>query len=487
MAEEKGFNIDKEKNFSDWLIEVIKQAELADQRYNVKGFIVHRPNAAITEKLMYQIYESELERRGHRPTKFPSVVPKENFEIEAEHVEGFAPEVFWITRGGSTDFPAEEHLALVPTSETAMFRMYAMWIRSWRDLPLKLYQSRNVFRYETKATHPFLRDREFYWIETHDAFASKEGAEAQVLEDMEMSEAVLHQKFGIPFLFFKRPEWDKFAGAVYTFAADAPMPDGKMIQLPSTHLLGQNFAKPFGVKFIDKDEKEKFVWQTCYGPAISRIYVALISIHGDNRGLILPFDLAPTQVVMVPVLGKGNDEKILKKCEAVADTLIGSGVRVAIDNSDKQPGAKFYFWELRGVPLRIEIGAKELDEGSLTMARRDTGKREKIKENELAGYLQKAAADILKNLTAKADAKFKTCIHDAKSLDEVKKALDKGGFARAMFCSREMEGVVCADKVKEQTRGEVRGTLHGKAEKASGKCVVCGKPAKEVMYVARAY
>src|SRR3989344_1238951 len=274
MASES-FNVDKEKNFSEWYTEVLKAAELVDIRYNIKGFSVHRPNMAITEKVMYQDMETDLEKTGHKPTRFPSVIPEENFNLEKEHVEGFVPGVFWVTHGGKTLL--EEKFALAPTSETAMYKMYAQWIRSWRDLPLKIYQSRQVWRYETKATRPLIRDREFHWIEAHDVFASREEAEEQVNEDMRTTERVLGEKWGLAFHFFKRPEWDKFAGAVNTFAADTLMPDGSVLQLPSTHLLGQNFAKPFNVKFLDKKEKEQYAWQTCYGPAISRIFSALIS------------------------------------------------------------------------------------------------------------------------------------------------------------------------------------------------------------------
>ena len=235
------FNIDKDKNFSEWFTEIIKVAELADVRYNVKGFVVFQPWSVLAMEAMYDLYESALQRKGHKPMWFPAVIPEKNFFLEKSHVEGFAPEVFWITEHGANE-KLEEKLALRPTSETAIYQMYSLWIRSYKDLPFKAYQRAQVWRHETKATRPFLRSREFYWIEAHDVFANEEGAMKQVHEDMETAEEILHKKFGVPFIFFKRPQWDKFAGAVNTYGADAIMPNGKMVQQPSTHLLGQNFS-----------------------------------------------------------------------------------------------------------------------------------------------------------------------------------------------------------------------------------------------------
>ena len=236
--------------FSEWFSEVLAKTELADLRYNTKGFLVHRPWSVLCMKEIYRLYEAELERRCHLPVWFPAVIPESNFKKEAEHIEGFAPELFWITHAGEDKLP--ERLALRPTSETAMYTMYSLWIRSWRDLPLKLYQSCQVWRCDTKATRPFIRGREFWWIEAHDVFETEAEARKQVAEDMETTENVMHQEFGIPFIFFRRPEWDKFPGAVHTYSADSLMPDGKALQQPSTHLLGQNFSKSFDITFKDR-------------------------------------------------------------------------------------------------------------------------------------------------------------------------------------------------------------------------------------------
>ena len=239
----------KKSNFSEWYTEITKEAKLCDLRYNVKGFVVFMPWSVMSMKRMYDAYEAELERTGHVPAWFPALIPESNFHREAKHVEGFTPEVFWVEKAGENRL--EERLAMRPTSETAMYQMYSLWIQGKADLPLKIYHPSQVWRYETKATRPFIRSREFYWIESHNAFATEKEARQQVQEDMEMANNVIFGEFGVPFIFFERPQWDKFPGAVSTYAADTLMPDGRVLQLPSTHLLGQNFAKPFGVKFLN--------------------------------------------------------------------------------------------------------------------------------------------------------------------------------------------------------------------------------------------
>lgn len=480
-------DISKERNFSQWYTEITKRAELCDIRYNVKGFVVFLPWSVITMKLMYEHYEKELERRGHLPAWFPAVIPEENLKRESEHVKEFIPEVFWITGAGGTRF--KERLAMRPTSETAMYKMYSLWMRGWKDLPLKLYQSCQVWRHETKATRPFIRSREFYWIEAHDAFAKEDEAKEQVREDMKMAENVVHKLFCIPFLFFQRPEWDKFPGAVHTFAADTLMPDGKVIQQPSTHLLGQNFAKAFNITFLNEKGKKEYAWQTCYGPAISRIYASLISIHGDNKGLIIPFLLAPLQVIIVPILKKGEEKDVLGKCKKMKGVLEKAGIRTRVDSGEETPGFKFNKWEEKGVPIRMEIGKREVEQGEATLHRRDTGKRERIKDGKAIERICALGEEIDKCLRKKADEWFLKQIHTAKTMDELGKKLKEGGFTKVDLCSIGMDGEKCAEKIKEEFAGNVRGKLFGKNERPGkgAKCIVCGKEAKEVIYVARQY
>lgn len=482
-------DIDKNKNFSEWFNTIIQDAALADLRYNVKGFVVFRPWSVKSMKLMYAAYEAELEKRGHSPALFPALIPEQNFKIEGDHVEGFTPQVFWVEQAGGNKL--EERLAMRPTSETAMYQMYALWIQGLADLPLKIYQSCQVWRYETKATKPFFRSREFHWIEAHDCFADEKGARAQVREDMEMTEAVVHQQFGIPFLFFQRPEWDKFPGAVHTYAADTLMPDGRVLQLPSTHLLGTNFAKAFNVYYQDEKGGRAPVWQTCYGPAISRIYGALFSVHGDSKGLVLPFDFAPLQVVIVPILGKGKDEQaVLSYADEVLKALALAGIRSKIDSTPNTPGFKYNHWELHGVPVRIEIGGREVEQKTLTLVVRDAPPKTKatVPLASAVETIRKEGRLLSARLLSKADAYFNAHLAHAKTMEELKAGLEKGCIVRVPYCSMEKEeGKPCADEIKAKLVGDVRGIKYEEKAPAGEKCVHCQKPAKHYAYVARQY
>jgi len=472
------FQISKSKHFSKWFTEIIKKAELADIRYNVKGFIVFQPWSVLCMEKMFKIMEKRLQDKGHHPYFFPTVIPEENFKKETSHIKGFNPEVFWLEK-----VKGEDRLALRPTSETAFYKMFSLWIRSYKDLPFKTYQRANIFRYETKATRPFLRSREFHWIESHCAHATKEDALKQVQEDMETTKEVLHNIFGLPFIFFERPQWDKFPGAEKTFAADVLNPDGKVIQQPSTHLLENEFAKVFNIKFKDKDGKEKYVWLTCYGPAISRIFASIIAIHGDDKGLKFPWKIAPIHIIITTIK---QEKEILKKANKLREKLKENNIDVFIDNSEKSPGEKFYFWEMKGVPLRIELGKKEINEKKLTIYRRDTNKKEKIKESELLRYIKKTSEDIDKNLIKQADNLFKSNIINTKNKKEMQQVIEAGKIARCNFCSISKEGKHCAEIIEKEIKAKVRGK-NLKKEKPSGKCILCNKKANEVVYIARDY
>lgn len=483
------FSIDKTKNFSKWFTEIVKRAELADMRYNVKGFIVYRPWSTISIKLMFDIYEREMNDFNHQPVIFPSVIPESNFRIEAAHVEGFAPEVFWISSAGSTGM-LEERLALRPTSETAMYPLYSLWIRSWRDLPLKLYQSGKVWRYEGKSTRPFLRGREFIWIEGHDVFATLEEAEAQTREDMQISINTMQKRFGIPFIQFQRPQWDKFAGAVHTFAADTLMPDGRFLQLPSTHLLADNFSKAFNIKYMDIEEQEHFCYQTCYGPAISRIFGAMIAIHGDDAGLIFPFEVAPIQVVIVPILRKDFIEEVNEYCEKVQRILRDMGYRVKIDDSERRPGDKYYFWEMKGVPFRLEIGKKETNNSQVTIFRRDTREKSAIDLSELEKTILILSEEFFQEISDKAENIFKERLARADTLDELVVHLENRKMVKIPWCSIDLDGENCAAEIKDRLAGaEVRGIDVQEAETPSkdATCFICGKLAKCFTYVGKQY
>ncbi len=480
-----GITVKKEDDFSEWYTELLNKAELADIRYNVKGFIVYREWATMTIKKMYTKYEKCMEDHGHLPLIMPSLIPESNFLLEADHVEGFAPEVFWVTEAGSSGKFAER-LALRPTSETALYKMYNLWIQSYKDLPFKRYLSCQIWRYETKMTRPFFRGREFHWIEGHDVFASMEDAINQVREDMKMTYQMLQDEFGIPIIFFERPQWDKFAGAVATYAADALMGSGKVLQLPSTHLLGQNFAKPFNVKFVDKDGQEKYGYQTCYGPAISRIYGAMIAYLGDDKGLILPFDLAPVQIIIIPILFKGKEQLVLNKAKEVFEKL-KQRYNVKTDEREESVGSKFYYWELRGVPIRIEIGPRDIEKKQFIIVKRHDEKKSIIKESDLLKKVEEIAQNYTNEIKKKSLVDFESQIELVYEKDTAIDAINKGKIVACGFCSIDFEGEKCAEVVEKEIGAYVRGKRVDEEKHEFASCLICGKPAGCTVYLAKSY
>ena len=480
------FHYNKVKDFSNWFTEINKRAELSDQRYGVKGLVVFRAWTTVTLKIMYRLLEEDLERHGHLPVIFPALVPESNLIKEAEHVEGFAPEVFWCTRSGA-DTIFEEPLALRPTSESAMYPMYALWIRSWRDLPFKRYQSVAIWRYDTKMTRPFLRGREFYWIEAHDVFATVKEAEDQVLEDLAITKRFVEGHLAIPIIVLIRPQWDKFPGADYTVAGESILPDGRFIQNSTSHMLGDNFSKAYGVKYVDENEEEQYAQQTCFGPGISRMYGALIIMHGDDDGLIFPFDLAPIQVVIIPIPKKGAKQVVEERCRELEATLRKAGYRVHFDNTEKRPGDKYYHWEMRGVPLRIEIGNREVQNNTATIFRRDLRTRETIPLETIVKAVKQRGKTVTKELWTRAKKHFDNSFENADTFEEICELINQQKAARINFCTLELQGQACAEKVKDATGADIRGVKLGEEEKPWGPCPMCGEPATVVAYVGKQY
>ena len=326
-----------------------------------------------------------------------------------------------------------------------------------------------------------MRGREFYWIETHTAQKSWEDALNQVKEDMKIFESIVTKKLGIPFILLKRPDWDKFPGAEETYAFETILPDGFSLQIGTTHNLGEKFAKVFDIKYSDSDKKKKYVNQTCYGIGISRILEALIYIYGDDKGLILPPLVAPMQIVIVPIYTKENKAEILEKCGEILGKLERS-FRVHLDDREQYtPGFKFNEWELKGVPLRIEIGPKDIENKKISIVRRDNLKRDVINEEKLEEFIIETLDSINYYLQKKANSFL--IIKDAKDYKELKEGLKAGGFVKIPFCMKEN----CTEKLKNETTAEVRGTLFGKVEKVEGKCAICGEKAKDMVYIAKAY
>jgi len=476
-----GITVKKSENFSEWYTQVILKSELADYA-PVKGCMIFRElSYAIWEKIQ-EIFNAKIKATGHKNVYFPMFIPESFLKKEAEHFEGFVPEVAWVTIGGKT--PLEEKLAIRPTSETIMYATYAKWIRSWRDLPLKLNQWNSVVRWETKATKLFLRTREFLWQEGHTVHATKEEADQEVMEILSVYKEIIENYLAIPVLDGKKTESEKFAGALYTTTLEAIMPDGKALQMGTSHHLGQHFSKVFKIKFLDKEEKEQYAWQTSWGFS-TRLIGALVMVHGDDKGLVLPPKIAPIQVVIVPIPYKNIDtEKILTKTKETYEKLQKHDIQVVLDDrKEYTPGWKFNDWELKGVPIRIEIGPRDLKQGQVTIARRDTFEKIVVKEDEVVDAVAKLLEDIQKNLFEKAKNFLEENTTTVTSYEEFKKILkEKGGFIRACWCGSSK----CERNVKEETGATIR-IIPFKREKVFSNCVYCDKKAKEVVYFARSY
>jgi len=476
-----GVTVKKSEDFSEWYTQVVVKSGLADYA-PVKGCMIFREHSyAIWEKIQ-EVFNEKIKATGHRNVYFPMFIPESFLKKEAEHFQGFVPQVAWVTIGG--DSPLEEKLAIRPTSETIMYATYAKWIRSWRDLPIKLNQWNSVVRWETEATKLFLRTREFLWQEGHTAHATKEEADQEVMEILNIYKDVMESYLAIPVLAGKKTENDKFAGALYTTALEALMPDGKALQMGTSHQLGQNFSKVFDIKFLDQDEKERYVWQTSWG-FTTRMIGAMVMVHGDDKGLVLPPKITPIQAVIVPIPYKRVDtESILAKAREICEKLHEHGVLVVFDDrTEYTPGWKFNEWELKGVPIRIEIGPRDVKQKQVTLARRDTFEKIAIKEAEIVDAVAKLLEKIQKNLFNRAKKFLEENITTVKTYHEFKKLLKKkGGFIRACWCSRP----TCEEKIKDETGATIR-IVPFEKEKTFSKCIYCGGEAKEVVYFARAY
>ncbi len=486
----KGITVKKDDDFSEWYTQVINKAELADIRFGLQGFIVHRPWGFYIIRKIYEALEQEVEKQGHMPFLFPRAVKEKHLTQEAEHA-GFIPEVLWVSEAGTKKL--EERFALPPTGEAQIYPVYSLWFRSHRDLPFKGYQSRiSVFRNEM-TTRPFLRGREFLFFETHDVFNTHTEALDQIAKDLKTCDEVIRGKFSIPFFYFKRPAWDKFMGADDTFTPDTVMPDGKRNQLASTHDLGHNFAKAYGIKVANDVGEEDYVYQTCFGPGIWRIMAALIGIHGDDQGLVLPFEMAPVQVVVVPItLAKKPElsKKVLKQCESVVKKLSKS-YRVRFDDRDYSPGLKFNEWELKGVPLRIEVGPRDVEKKVVTIVSRATGEKKEVAAGKVGSVVKELIKKHASVMEKRAKHYFDSRVRETKRYKELLSIMKKHrGFVKVPWCSVEKDGETCEQKMKDATQGaRVCGTLYPKPEKVgkADKCVACGKKAKHIVYVAKSY
>jgi len=476
-----GVTVKKNEDFSEWYTQVVLKSGFADYA-PVKGCMIFRENSySIWEKIQ-EIFNQKIKATGHRNVYFPLFIPESLLKKESEHFEGFMPEVAWVTQGG--DSQLEEKLAIRPTSETVMYATFAKWIRSWRDLPIKLNQWCSVVRWETKATKLFLRTREFLWQEGHTVHATKQEADREAKEILDAYKDVMETYLAIPVLVGTKTELEKFAGALYTLTLEAMMPDGKALQMGTSHQLGQNFSRVFNIKFLDENEKEQQAWQTSWGFS-TRVIGALIMVHGDDKGLVLPPKVAPTQVVIVPIPYKGVDaDLIAAKTRELLEKLQKNGISTVLDDrAEYTPGWKFNEWELKGVPVRIEIGPRDMKQKQIVLVRRDTSQKSAVKEEQTVDAVVKALEEIQNKLFDKAKRFLEDNVTTVKTYDEFKNTLkNKGGFIKASWCSK----TECEEKIKEETRATIR-LIPFEKEKTFARCLYCGQESKEVVYFARSY
>ncbi len=470
------------EDFGEWFRNVLINAGIMDYRYPIKGSGVWMPYGFKIRRNVLQILRDLLDNAGHDETLFPLLIPETVLAQESAHVKSFEGECFWVTHGGFE--PLKVRYALRPTSETVIAPMLKLWIRSHADLPLKLYQVVNVFRHETKATRPIIRMREVATFkEAHTCHATFEEAEEQVHEAVELYKRFFDE-VGVPYCVSRRPEWDKFAGALYTIAFDMLCPDGRTLQIGTVHNLGQNFAKAFNITYETKDGNQEHIWTTSYGIS-GRGIAAVLIIHGDDNGIVLPPKIAPIQVAVVPVPYKGKEEQVNQACADVAAKLKDAGYRVELDSrGDLTPGNKFYYWELRGVPIRIEIGPRDLANGVVTIVRRDTLKKQTWKMDDVASAVQTFAEEMTDDLKANASKWMRERVYRVNSLAEAKRLLEKkAGIVEVPWCGKDE----CGHRLEEMVEARLLGFPEDSTKKVDGKCLVCGEKAVNVVRVALAY
>ena len=394
------------ENFSEWYHNILETAGIYDLRYPLKGCGVYLPYGFKIRRYAFEVIRDMLDESNHDEALFPMLIPEDLLAKEGEHIKGFEEEVYWVTHGGTT--PLDVKLALRPTSETPIYHMMKLWIKVHTDLPIKIYQIVNSFRYETKHTRPLIRLREIMTFkEAHTAHSTSEEAEAQVQTALKIYKTFF-DSMGAPTIISQRPEWDKFPGADYTMAFDTIFPDGKTMQIGTVHNLGQHFAKTFELEFETADGGKDYAYQTCYGIS-DRIIASIIALHGDEKGLILPPEVAPHQIIIIPLLFKGKEEIALNKAKEIYKTLKNT-YRVKLDDRDIRPGKKFNDWELKGAPIRIELGPRDIENNKLTIYRRDTGEKFQINEDNLLNEINELINSISQTIKEKAEEKVKSFI-----------------------------------------------------------------------------
>lgn len=471
----------RSENYSDWYVDVILQAQLADYS-PVKGTMVIRPRGYALWERIQQGLDGMFKETGHQNAYFPLLIPESFIHKEAEHVEGFAPELAVVTHGGGEEL--EEPLVIRPTSETIIWSMYKKWIQSYRDLPLLINQWANVLRWE-KRTRLFLRTTEFLWQEGHTAHETEAEAREEALRMLDVYKTFVEDYLALPVLTGTKSENEKFAGAVDTYAIEAMMQDRKALQAGTSHFLGQNFARAFDVQFQSRESTLEYVWATSWGVS-TRLVGALVMAHSDDDGLIIPPKVAPTEVAIVPIFRNKTKDQVLSFVGTIYDELKGSFRTILDDDENNSPGWKFAEWELRGVPVRVEIGPRDIEASVAMVARRDTGEKSTVPVAELTGHIRNLLEDIQKNLLERARTFRDDNTIEPASYEEMKAFFNDGpgGFAVIPWDG----DPVTEARVKEETKATIRVLPFDGEEKAAGKtCLVSGKPAATMAVFSKAY
>ncbi|AHM55466.1 prolyl-tRNA synthetase 2 [Peptoclostridium acidaminophilum DSM 3953] len=466
-----------EVDFPRWYTDVITKTDLVDYS-PVKGFMVIKPYGYALWEGIQQYADRRFKETGHKNCYFPLLIPESLLKKEEEHVEGFAPEVAWVTHGGEEELA--ERLCVRPTSETIICHMYAKWLNSYRDLPYLYNQWCSVVRWE-KSTRPFLRTSEFLWQEGHTLHETYEEAQQETLQMLGIYKELCEELLAIPVVCGRKSDKEKFAGAEATYTIEALMHDGKALQSGTSHFLGQHFSKAFEIQYSDRDGNLANPYHTSWGIS-TRLIGGVIMVHGDNRGLVLPPRLAPIQVVIVPIAAhKGN---VMETVDRVFDELKAAGIRVEVDDRPNySPGWKFNEWEMKGVPVRLEIGPKDIEKGQATVCRRDNLEKSQLELENITESIKSLLDNVHESMLANALKMREEKTSVASDMEELKKVLEeKPGFVKAMWCGDR----ACEDKIKEETGATIR-CMPFEQEQLSDRCICCGEKADKMVYLAKAY
>ncbi|MCI9354266.1 MAG: proline--tRNA ligase [Firmicutes bacterium] len=466
---------DMEKDFAQWYTDVVKKADLTDYS-QLKGCMIIRPYGYAIWELIQKQMDERFKQTGHENVYMPMFIPESLLQKEKDHVEGFAPEVAWVTHGGETEL--QERICVRPTSETLFCEHYSNIIQSYRDLPKLYNQWCSVVRWE-KTTRPFLRTTEFLWQEGHTAHATAEEAQQETIKMLNVYADFCHDVLAIPVIKGEKTAKERFAGAKATYTIESLMHDGKALQSGTSHNFGDGFAKAFEIQYTDKNNQLQYVHQTSWGTT-TRLIGAIIMVHGDNSGLVLPPKIAPTQVIMIPIAQ--HKEGVLQKAEQLK-TILSNVCRVKLDDSDKSAGWKFSEYEMKGVPIRLEIGPKDIEKNQVVLARRDTGEKQIVSIDNLENTVKQLLEEIQSNLLQRATERRNSKTYVAKTMEEFEQQINETpGFIKAMWCGDQ----ACEDAIKEKTAATSR-CIPFEQEHISDTCICCGKPAKHMVYWGRAY